>query len=59
MPFDDVISILYETENESVFVGNLELIKIENGLDDALDYFDNKVLTRDELIKQLTNYSLF
>lgn len=59
MPFDDVISILYETENESVFVGNLELIKIENGLDDALDYFDNKVLTRDELIKQLTNYSFF
>lgn len=59
MPFDDVISILYETENGSEFVGNLELIKIENGLDDALDYFDNKALTRDELIEELTNYSLF
>lgn len=59
MPFDDVISILYETENERIFVGNIELIKIENGLDDSLNYFDNKALTRDELIKQLTNYSLF
>lgn len=59
LPFDDVISILYETENERIFVGNIELIKIENGLDDSLNYFDNKALTRDELIKQLTNYSLF
>lgn len=59
LPFDDVISILYETENERIFVGNIELIKIENGLYDSLNYFDNKALTRDELIKQLTNYSLF
>ena len=59
LPFDDVISILYQTENGNVFVGNLELIKIENGLDDSLNYFDNRTLTRDELIKKLTNYSLF
>lgn len=59
LPFDDVISILYETENERIFVGNIELIKIENGLDDSLHYFDNQALSRDELIEQLTNYSLF
>lgn len=59
LPFDDVISILYQTENGNVFVGNLELIKIKNGLDDSLNYFDNRTLSRDELIEKLTNYSLF
>ena len=60
LPFDDVISIIYRNEDDKTFVvGNIELIKIENGLDDALAYFDNPILTRDELIEKLTNYSLF
>lgn len=60
LPFDDVISIIYRNKDDKTFVvGNIELIKIENGLDDALVYFDNQALTRNELIEQLTNYSLF
>ena len=60
MPFDDVISIIYRNEDDNNFVvGNIELIKIEYGLDDALQYFDNTAISRNELIEKLTNYSLF